>query len=389
MWLPWVLLIVVIGVFAMLQRQWQTKPETAVINQQRPLVLTTPASGVASYHAAVKVASPAVVNIYTTQKVTDHPALDDPFLRRFFEFHGQAIPEREQEDATNLGSGVIVSSDGYILTNNHVIAKADEIVVALQDGQRIDATVVGTDPESDLAVLKIEREGLPVLPFKKTPSLVGDVVLAIGNPFGVGQTVTQGIISATGRSGLGINTYEDFIQTDAAINPGNSGGALIDVAGNLVGINTAIFSRSGGSMGIGFAIPVALAQQVMTEIIQSGRVVRGWLGIEVGPDAPMSEQAAAGVLVVGVQKRGPADIAGLQRNDRILAINQQPLSSAAQLIQVIGQQKPETTVQLQVQRGAEQLTLSVLIKERPNLAAGNQQNPAQQQEWDDGWSFGR
>lgn len=389
MWLPWVLLIVVIGVFAMLQRQWQTKPETAVINQQRPLVLTTPASGVASYHAAVKVASPAVVNIYTTQKVTDHPALDDPFLRRFFEFHGQAIPEREQEDATNLGSGVIVSSDGYILTNNHVIAKADEIVVALQDGQRIDATVVGTDPESDLAVLKIEREGLPVLPFKKPPSLVGDVVLAIGNPFGVGQTVTQGIISATGRSGLGINTYEDFIQTDAAINPGNSGGALIDVAGNLVGINTAIFSRSGGSMGIGFAIPVALAQQVMTEIIQSGRVVRGWLGIEVGPDAPMSEQAAAGVLVVGVQKRGPADIAGLQRNDRILAINQQPLSSAAQLIQVIGQQKPETTVQLQVQRGAEQLTLSVLIKERPNLAAGNQQNPAQQQEWDDGWSFGR
>lgn len=389
MWLPWVLLIVVIGVFAMLQRQWQTKPETAVVNQQRPLVLTTPTSGVASYHAAVQVASPAVVNIYTTQKVTGHPALDDAFLRRFFEFHGQPVPEREQEDSTNLGSGVIVSSDGYILTNNHVIAKADEIVVALQDGQRIDATVVGTDPESDLAVLKIEREGLPVLPFKKTPSLVGDVVLAIGNPFGVGQTVTQGIISATGRSGLGINTYEDFIQTDAAINPGNSGGALIDVAGNLVGINTAIFSRSGGSMGIGFAIPVALAQQVMTDIIQSGRVVRGWLGIEVGPDAPMSEQAVAGVLVVGVQKRGPADLAGLQRNDRILAINQQPLTSAAQLIQVIGQQKPDTTVQLQVQRGDEQLVLSVLIKERPNLATRNQQNPTQQQEWDDGWSFGR
>lgn len=389
MWLPWVLLIVVIGVFAMLQRQWQAKPETSVVNQQRPLVATSPSNGVASYHAAVQVASPAVVNIFTTQKVSGHPAINDPAIRRFFEHHGQMLPEQEQEDATNLGSGVIVSSDGYILTNNHVIAQADGIVVALQDGQRIDAKVVGTDPESDLAVLKIERTGLPVLPFKKTQSLVGDVVLAIGNPFGVGQTVTQGIISATGRSGLGINTYEDFIQTDAAINPGNSGGALIDVAGNLVGINTAIFSRSGGSMGIGFAIPVALAQQVMTEIIQSGRVTRGWLGIEVGPDEPLSTEAAAGVLVVDVQKRGPADVAGLRRNDRILAINQQPLRTAAQLIQLVGQQKPDSTVQLQVQRGEQQLELSVLIKERPSQSARGEQTPQQQQEWDDAWSFGR
>lgn len=389
MWLPWVLLIVVIGVFAMLQRQWQNKPEMAVINQQRPLVVTGAANAVASYHAAVQVASPAVVNIYTTQKVSGHPSLNDPSLRRFFEFHGQAIPELEQEDSTNLGSGVIVSSEGYILTNNHVVADADGIVVALQDGQRIDATIVGTDPESDLAVLKIERTGLPVLPFKKSPSLVGDVVLAIGNPFGVGQTVTQGIISATGRSGLGINTYEDFIQTDAAINPGNSGGALIDVAGNLVGINTAIFSRSGGSMGIGFAIPVGLARQVMTEIIQFGRVTRGWLGIEVGPDEAASAQAVAGVLVVGVQQRGPADVAGLQANDRILAINQQPLRTAAQLIQLVGQQKPDSTVQLRVQRGEQQLELSVLIKERPSTSARSEQTPAQQQEWDDGWSFGR
>ena len=389
MWLPWVLLLVVIGVFAMLQRQWQTKPETAVVNQQRPLVVSSPSNGVASYHAAVQVASPAVVNIFTTQKVSGHPAINDPEVQRFFEFHGQMLPEQEAEDATNLGSGVIVSSDGYILTNNHVIAQADGIVVALQDGQRIDAKVVGTDPESDLAVLKIERTGLPVLPFKKTPSLVGDVVLAIGNPFGVGQTVTQGIISATGRSGLGINTYEDFIQTDAAINPGNSGGALIDVAGNLVGINTAIFSRSGGSMGIGFAIPVVLAQQVMTEIIQSGRVTRGWLGIEVGPDEPVSTQTPAGVLVVGVQKRGPADVAGLRRNDRILSINQQPLRTSAQLIQLVGQQKPDSTVQLQVQRGEQQLALSVLIKERPSQSARGDQTPQQQQEWDDAWSFGR
>lgn len=391
MWLPWVLLIVVIGVFAMLQRQWQVKPETTVVNQQRPLVVTGAANAVVSYHAAVQVASPAVVNIYTTQKVSGHPTLNDPSLRRFFEFHGQAIPELqpEQEDSTNLGSGVIVSSEGYILTNNHVVAEADGIVVALQDGQRIDAKIVGTDPESDLAVLKIERTGLPVLPFKKTPSLVGDVVLAIGNPFGVGQTVTQGIISATGRSGLGINTYEDFIQTDAAINPGNSGGALIDVAGNLVGINTAIFSRSGGSMGIGFAIPVGLAQQVMTDIIQFGRVTRGWLGIEVGPDEAASVQSVAGVLVVGVQQRGPADLAGLQAGDRILAINQQPLRSSAQLIQLVGQKKPDSTVQLKIQRGEEQLQLSVLIKERPSSNLRNEQTPAQQQEWDEGWSFGR
>ncbi len=391
MWLPWVLLIVVIGVFAMLQRQWQAQPETAVINQQRPLLTTSAANSVASYHAAVQVASPAVVNIYTTQKVSGHPSLNDPSMRRFFEFHGQMIPEQEPEpeDSTNLGSGVIVSSQGYILTNNHVVAEADSIVVALQDGQRIDAKIVGTDPESDLAVLKIERTGLPVLPFKKTPSLVGDVVLAIGNPFGVGQTVTQGIISATGRSGLGINTYEDFIQTDAAINPGNSGGALIDVAGNLVGINTAIFSRSGGSMGIGFAIPVGLAQQVMTDIIQFGRVTRGWLGIEVGPDEAPSAQAVAGVLVVGVQKQGPADLADLRRNDRILAINQQPLRTSAQLIQLVGQQKPGSTIQLQVQRGDAQLQLSVLIKERPSSNLRREQTPAQQQEWDDGWSFGR
>ena len=391
MWLPWVLLIVVIGVFAMLQRQWQAQPETAVINQQRPLITTSAANSVASYHAAVQVASPAVVNIYTTQKISGHPSLNDPSMRRFFEFHGQIIPEQEPEpeDATNLGSGVIVSAQGYILTNNHVVAEADSIVVALQDGQRIDAKIVGTDPESDLAVLKIERTGLPVLPFKKTPSLVGDVVLAIGNPFGVGQTVTQGIISATGRSGLGINTYEDFIQTDAAINPGNSGGALIDVAGNLVGINTAIFSRSGGSMGIGFAIPVGLAQQVMTDIIQFGRVTRGWLGIEVGPDEAPSAQAVAGVLVVGVQKQGPADLADLRRNDRILAINQQPLRTSAQLIQLVGQQKPGSTIQLQVQRGDAQLQLSVLIKERPSSNLRREQTPAQQQEWDDGWSFGR
>lgn len=391
MWLPWLLLIVVIGCFAMLQRQWQTQPETAVVQNQRPLVVQNAASGVVSYHAAVQVASPAVVNIYTTQKIKAHPQIADPFLRRFFEFQGQPLPEQQAEDATNLGSGVIVSSDGYILTNNHVVAQADSIVIAFQDGQRIEAAVVGTDPESDLAVLKVERNNLPVLPFKKAPSQVGDVVLAIGNPFGVGQTVTQGIISAMGRSGLGINTYEDFIQTDAAINPGNSGGALIDVAGNLVGINTAIFSRSGGSMGIGFAIPVDLAQQVMNDIIQYGKVSRGWLGIEVGADAPVtqSNDVPAGVLVVGVLKDGPAAQAGLRAADRILRVNDQPVTSAAQLIQRVGQIRPDTTVKLDIVRAEQTLTLDVTVRERPSPEANQSPAPSRSNEWNDDWFFNR
>jgi S1-C subfamily serine protease len=219
-----------------------------------------------------------------------------------------------------------------------------------------------------LAVIKVERQGLPVLPFKKTVSQVGDVVLAIGNPFGVGQTVTQGIISATGRTGLGINTYEDFIQTDAAINPGNSGGALIDVAGNLVGINTAIFSRSGGSMGIGFAIPVTLAQQVMNDIIQYGKVTRGWLGIEVGaskdPNRVIQEQA--GVLVAGVMKNGPASLAGLRVGDRILAIDGQPIADASQLIGEVARKKPDSRVELRIKRGEADLLQSIQISERPS-----------------------
>ena len=208
--------------------------------------------------------------------------LSDPVFREFF---GDQLPDQygQSPNENSLGSGVIVRPDGYILTNNHVIAQADQIVVALQDGRRAEAKVVGTDPDTDLAVIKIELDKLPVLPFKLSGNEVGDVVLAIGNPFGVGQTVTQGIISATGRSDLGINTYEDFIQTDAAINPGNSGGALIDVAGNLIGVNTAIFSQSGGSLGIGFAIPAKICQQVLNAILEDGRVVRGWLGISLLP----------------------------------------------------------------------------------------------------------
>lgn len=377
MWLPWLLLLLVSGLFWSLQQQWREQPSTVMVQKQQPLVQQS-AGGVVSYNAAVRVAAPAVVNIYTTQKIQAHPQIDDPFLRRFFEFHGQNLPEQEDtpEEATSLGSGVVVRADGYILTNNHVVAKADSITVAFQDGQRAEAKVIGTDPESDLAVIKVERTGLKVLPFKKTASLVGDVVLAIGNPFGVGQTVTQGIISATGRSGLGINTYEDFIQTDAAINPGNSGGALIDVAGNLVGVNTAIFSRSGGSMGIGFAIPSNLAQQVMTAIIEHGKVTRGWLGIEVGAEDDPSQlnRRQLGVLVAGVMPKGPAAESGLRVNDRILAIDGKTVATAADLIAEVARKLPDSVVELRIRRGDADLLQSVKISERPVLNS-NQRNP--------------
>ncbi|HEY4713347.1 MAG TPA: trypsin-like peptidase domain-containing protein, partial [Aquirhabdus sp.] len=282
------------------------------------------------------------------------------------------LPDNGQSEATqptSLGSGVIATSDGYILTNNHVIAKADKIIVALQDGRRAVATVIGTDPDTDLAVIKVSLTGLSVLPFRKNPTEVGDIVLAIGNPFGVGQTVTHGIVSAIGRSGLGINAFEDFIQTDAAINPGNSGGALIDIAGNLVGVNTAIFSRTGGSMGIGFAIPAGLAQQVMMDIVQSGKVTRGWLGIQVrnqeDPAEGVDSGLVAGVRIVETLKNGPADRGGLKSNDVILKVNDEAVSTAGQLIQRVAAQKPNSTVNLLVLRGQKQVKLTVAIGERP------------------------
>ncbi len=249
--------------------------------QQAPSTGPLPAvPSTGSYHGAVQRATPSVVNIFTSKEMRSprHPLLNDPIFRRFF---GEQMPEDAQR-ASSLGSGVIVSSTGYVLTNHHVVEAADEIEVALHDGKKLLAKVVGNDPETDLAVLRVNADNLPAITFGSSDALkVGDVVLAIGNPFGVGQTVTGGIVSALGRTGLGINTFENFIQTDAAINPGNSGGALVDVGGNLVGINTAIFSRSGGSMGIGFAIPVSTAQMVLEQIVKSGSVTRGWIGVEV------------------------------------------------------------------------------------------------------------
>ena len=376
-WLPWVLLILVIISFLSWQKLHQPKPTVAAdgvkmpAEKVEPLIDTTRTGGVVSYSAAVKVATPAVVNIFTTQKVKqmNHPLLNDPVFREFF---GNQIPQQPQNE-NSLGSGVIVRADGYILTNNHVIAQAEHIVVALHDGRRAEAKVIGTDPDTDLAVIKIELDKLPVLPFKLSGNEVGDVVLAIGNPFGVGQTVTQGIISATGRSDLGINTYEDFIQTDAAINPGNSGGALIDVAGNLIGVNTAIFSRSGGSLGIGFAIPAQICQQVLDSILQEGRVVRGWLGIEVrglNQTNPLNTESNAGVQVMGVLKNGPADQAGIQKGDIILSINDQVFENSNQLISYVGRQKPNSEVPAVILRADKKLNIKIKIAERPESKTG-------------------
>ncbi|MFO1374674.1 MAG: trypsin-like peptidase domain-containing protein [Agitococcus sp.] len=349
-------------------------PTQVTLSQERPLTIQGSASGVSSYAPTVKATAPAVVNIFTTAivKHNSHPLMNDPMFRRFFEFHG--MNQNESEPRSGLGSGVIVSKDGYILTNNHVVGKANEIVVALHDGRKAKAKVIGTDPDSDLAVIKIDLKDLPTIPFKSSANEVGDVVLAIGNPFGVGQTVTQGIISALGRNGLGINTFEDFIQTDAAINPGNSGGALVDVAGNLVGINTAIYSRSGGSMGIGFAIPSQLAQSVMMEIISHGQVVRGWLGVEIkqdnagfNEDGSLNNKVSEGVEIGGIVRGGPADEGGIRPNDMILSINNQKVSSANQLMNTIAKIKPDNKISVVVKRGNQEVELGVTVGKRPKM----------------------
>ncbi|NOY62605.1 MAG: trypsin-like serine protease, partial [Gammaproteobacteria bacterium] len=294
-----------------------------------------------SYADAVTKATPAVVNIYTSKVVIQQRSrlFDDPIFQRFFGDRLKSVPRKRLE--SSLGSGVIISNQGYVLTNNHVIEGADEIQVALNDGRTTQAQVVGTDPETDIAVLFIKLDELPKILISKTETLrVGDVVLAIGNPFGVGQTVTQGIISATGRNQLGISTFENFVQTDAAINPGNSGGALVNAYGELIGINTAIFSRSGGSQGIGFAIPMSIAINTMQQIIEYGHAVRGWLGIEAQTLEPALAESfglgnIAGVVVAGVLRNGPADQAGLEPGDVITHINKQPVSRAKEAMGLI------------------------------------------------------
>lgn len=326
--------------------------------------------GPVSYAAAVDIAAPAVVNIYTQKLVTEraHPFLDDPLLRRFF---GDRTRRPRKRLETSLGSGVIVSPQGYILTNNHVIDGADEIEVALHDGRTTSAKVVGTDPETDLAVLRVQSDKLPVITFGHSATLrVGDVVLAIGNPFGVGQTVTSGIVSATGRTQLGINTYENFIQTDAAINPGNSGGALINPRGELVGINTAIFSRTGGSQGIGFAIPVSLARDVLAQIIEHGRVIRGWLGVEIrdindAQAASFGVKSSEGVRIEGVLKNGPAARAGLKRGDIITAIEHHPVKDVHDALAAIAKARPGAAIRIDGMRDRKRFHLEAIVSERP------------------------
>ena len=321
-----------------------------------------PAAG--SFSAAARQAAPAVVSI-NTSKAVRHPRSNDPWFQFFFGDQGA-------QAQAGLGSGVIVSPDGYILTNNHVVEGADEIEVTLTDSRRARARVIGTDPDTDLAILKIELDKLPVIVLGNSDGLdVGDQVLAIGNPFGVGQTVTSGIVSALGRSQLGINTFENFIQTDAAINPGNSGGALVDVNGNLMGINTAIYSRSGGSMGIGFAIPVSTARMVLDGIVKDGQVTRGWIGVEPNELSPeLAEtfgvkKATEGVIITGVLQDGPAAQAGMRPGDVIVRVEGRKVSNVSELLTAVAGLKPGTAAPFNVQRGDKMVELSINPGVRP------------------------
>jgi serine protease DegQ len=318
---------------------------------------------------------PSVVNIFTSKEVQArrNPFMDDPVFRRYFGNRDNSDSHNLQR-VSNLGSGVIVSADGYILTNHHVIEAADEIQVALPDGKTLPAKVVGTDPETDVAVLKVEYSKLPAITFAKLDNQrVGDVVLAIGNPFGVGQTVTMGIVSALGRSHLGINTFENYIQTDAAINPGNSGGALVDGAGNLVGVNTAIFSRSGGNLGIGFAIPVSIVRQVMEQIIAHGAVTRGWVGIEVQEiSAEIAEsfglKSTDGALIAGVLRGGPADRAGIRPGDVLVAVNNKSVTDSVSLLNLIAALPPGKIAQLRLIREQTVMQALARVEKRPAMA---------------------
>ncbi|MBS0485153.1 MAG: Do family serine endopeptidase [Proteobacteria bacterium] len=345
---------------------WKPRGEIVTIREVAPVVEENRPD---SYAKAAEIAMPSVVNIFTSKEVKEpaHPFMDDPVFRRFFGEQFESRPRR----ASSLGSGVIVSANGYILTNHHVIEAADEVEVALLDGRKAKAKLIGSDPETDLAVLKTNLTDLPVITFGQSQQVkVGDVVLAVGNPFGVGQSVTMGIVSALSRSRVGINTFEDFIQTDAAINPGNSGGALTDTSGNLIGINTAIYSRSGGSLGIGFAIPVHIAKQIMEQIVQTGSVIRGWLGVsmqdmtlELAESFGLEEPN--GALIASVLKDGPADKAGIKTGDILIGIAGKPLKNSAEMLNVVAALPPGETVAVTVIRNKREKSIPVKLGVRP------------------------
>lgn len=343
------------------QVQVGTGARSVPVLQSGPL----PISG--TYRDAAGRAMPAVVNILTSKALRQsHPLLKDPLFRRFF---GDKMPPEEQ--LASLGSGVIVSPDGYILTNYHVVEAADEIEVGLADGRKAAAKIVGTDPETDLAVIRIDERNLPVMVMGRADDArVGDVVLAIGNPFGVGQTVTMGIISALGRNNLHINHFENFIQTDAAINFGNSGGALVDTNGNLLGINSAIYSQTGGSVGIGFAIPVSTAKTVLEAIIKNGQVVRGWIGIESQDITPELADSfglgrTSGAIIAGVVRGGPADKAGMRPGDILLDVQGKAVANTSDMLNLIAQLPPGGKAKMTVMRKNRQATLDVTVGKRP------------------------
>ena len=340
------------------------------IQQHPPQGITHSGSGARpdSYHEAVKRAAPAVVNVFTSKevRVPRNPLLNDPLFRRFF---GDNLGDQTRR-ATSLGSGVIVSPEGYILTNNHVVEAADEIEVALSDGKKLAAKVVGNDPETDLAVLRVDAKNLPLITFAAHENLkVGDVVLAIGNPLGIGQTVTLGIVSALGRS-IGMTPFENFVQTDAAINQGNSGGALVDAQGNLVGINTAILSQTGGSIGIGFATPVSTARAVLEQIVKSGAVTRGWIGVELQPITPAIAESFKlgtldGAIINGVLNGGPADKAGAKPGDVLVSIDGKPVGDPQGVLNLVTNIAPGTAAKMKVKRKGQDVELAITIGRRP------------------------
>ena len=345
-------------------------PAAVTLTQSVPQSGDVPKAGFAD---AAKKAMPAVVNIFTAKEVKSqrHPFLDDPLFRHFFGRDFDSKGESSTRRSSSLGSGVIVGPEGIVLTNYHVIESADEIEVLLADGRRASAKIVGGDPDTDLAVIKIDLPNLPSIVFGRPEAArVGDVVLAIGNPFGVGQTVTMGIVSALGRSQLGINTFENFIQTDAAINPGNSGGALVDAQGNLIGINTAIYSRSGGSLGIGFAIPANMAKSIMEQIVATGAVTRGWIGVEIQEITPELAESfklpkSQGAIIAGVMRNGPADKAGIKPGDVLVEIAGKPVSDSAGMLNLIAQLKPGETANLKLVRTGKNVEAAVTIGTRP------------------------
>ncbi len=344
----------------------QVAPPVVSVVQGTPTVAAAP---VASYADAARTAMPAVVNIYTSKEVgAQNPLADDELFRRYFpDLAKRMAPQR----ARSLGSGVIVAPEGYVLTNFHVVDGADDITLVLADGREIKATVRGADPESDLAVLKAATGDLPAITLGDLESVrVGDVVLAIGNPFGFGNTVTAGIVSALGRNHLGINRFEDFIQTDAPINPGNSGGALVDTAGHLIGINSTIYSQSGGSLGIGFAIPVSLARNVLSQIIEHGEVTRGWLGVEPADLSDDGARALAldhadGVLIRSLQPNGPADRAGMKVRDVVVDVAGRATHDVAGLLSRIAELSPGSVAKVKVWRAPQVIELDVTVGKRP------------------------